>query len=120
MVGCFNIGNTNVSIQKGELLPFRWTLDYKSNIINGNSCVGQQNGKVPADTIMCTFNIYNGAHTEADEDPVYTFTKRCNEDNRGSYLAFKYFLDKQNERLSLKNAFGKYYIDSHSFVTDIF
>ncbi|MEI7558483.1 MAG: hypothetical protein WCJ45_06925 [bacterium] len=46
---------------------------------------------------------------------MMTFTKNCNDDNRNNYLVFKYFLDKQNERRSLKHAFGKYYIGTTTF-----
>lgn len=73
---------------------------------------------------MCTFNIYNGEDTEIDNDgdqqPIYTIKKKCSEDTRGTYPAFDYFLDKQDQWRSLKHAFGKYYIDSDEFVDDIF
>ena len=122
MVGCFNIGNTNISIQKWEMLPFRWTLDNKSNIIHGNTCDGKPDGSIPEDTILCSFNIYNGEHTEANNDPVNSspIVKKCNADNRWSNVLFQYFLDKQNQWRSLKNAFGKYYIDSSDFVDTTF
>ena len=120
MVGCFNIGNTNISIQKSELLPFRWTLDNTGNIINGNSCNGQPDGKIPSDTIKCFFKIYNGDYPESNGVAVDSFQSQCNENARGNYLAFKYFLAKQNERRSLKNAFGKYYRDASDFVHNTF
>ncbi len=119
LVGCFNVGNTNVSIQKWELLPFRWTLDAKKNIIAGNTCENKPDGKIPTDSIYCTFGIYNGDTSEED-DPIYTIREKCNEDNRGNMSLFSYFTNQQNGLRSLKNAFGKYYIPSDDFVTDTF
>ncbi|MEI6672252.1 MAG: hypothetical protein WCL02_02585 [bacterium] len=45
---------------------------------------------------MCTFNIYNGEHTETNNDPVNLspIIKKCNIDNRGNSVAFQYFIDK--------------------------
>ncbi len=119
MVGCFNIGNNNISIQKWEILPFRWTLDAEKNVIAWNTCDGKADGKIPEDSIQCTFSIYNWENTEEDNDPVYTITKKCNENNRNGTL-FNYFTNQSNNIWSLKNAFGKYTIDSDRFVTDVF
>lgn len=41
---------------------------------------------------MCTFNVYNGVHTEADGDPLFTIVKKCNTDDRGNDPLFDYFL----------------------------
>lgn len=116
MMGCFNVGNTSISIQKWEILPFRWTLDYKENIIPGNSCNGQEERKIPEESIMCTFNVYNGLHKESNGDPVYSIVKHCNEDNRGNDTIFDYFLSQWWR--SLSHAFGKYALDSNVFVQD--
>ncbi|HMS91198.1 MAG TPA: hypothetical protein PKC87_03205, partial [Candidatus Absconditabacterales bacterium] len=118
MMGCFNVGNTSISIQKGEILPFRWTLDYKENIIPGNSCDGEEERKIPEESIMCTFNVYNGVHTEADGDPLFTIVKKCNTDDRGNDPLFDYFLH-QGWR-SLTNSFGRYALNTDEFVDDIF
>jgi len=102
------------------MLPFRWTLDGSKNIIPGSSCEGQPEGKIPEESIYCTFNIYNGDNQEIDNDPLFTMTKKCNEDNRNNSPLFSYFLDQQNQWRSLKNAFGKYYINTNVLDTDIF
>lgn len=119
MVGCFNVGNMNISIQKWELLPFRWMLDKEKNIIPGSTCEDKPDGKIPEESIYCTFSIYNGENTEADWDPVYTVTKKCNENNWNGDL-FNYFNNQANNMRSLQNAFGKYAIDSSNFVTNTF
>lgn len=82
MVGCFSVGNTSISIQKGEILPFRWTLDQTNNIINGNTCDGKPDGSIPRDSINCTFNIYNGEQPESDGTPVFTTTRKCKDNIR--------------------------------------
>lgn len=64
---------------------------------------------------MCTFSVYNGDNTEEDGDPLYTITKKCNEDSRGTSPLFSYFTNQQNQLWSLKNAFGKYFVDSNEF-----
>jgi len=117
MVWCFNVGNTNLSIQKWEVLPFRWTLDDTDNIIPGNICDGKPDGKIPEDSIMCTFDIYNGDHKESDNNPVYTFTQPCKKDNRNALPIFTYLQTIWADRWSLQHAFGKYAIDSHDFMT---
>lgn len=118
MMGCFNVGNTSISIQKWEILPFRWTLDYKQNIIHGNSCNGQAERKIPEDSIMCTFNVYNGEHTEANWDPVFTIVKKCNTDDRNNAPIFNYFLSQWWR--SLTNSFGRYALNTNDFVDDVF
>ncbi len=119
LVACFNIGNTNISVQSWEYLPYRRTLDYKKNIIPGNSCGTHDTGKVPEDSIKCYFKIYNGSHKEEDNDPALSLLPiPCNSDTRGNKQLFKYFLDKQDERRSLQNAFGKYYTFMNDAVID--
>lgn len=115
MVSCFNVGNMNISIQKWEQLPFRWMLDGSTNIISGSSCVGKSDGKIPVESMLCSFAVYNGTYKESNNNPIYTFTKKCNENNWNGQI-FDYFLGKQNLIWSLKNAFGKYSIDSDNFV----
>lgn len=113
--GCFNISNMNISIQKWEILPFRWTLENKKNIKDVASCNNQSDGTILQDSIMCTFKIYNG-ESNNEEDPIYTSVSMpCDQDNRNGKALFKYFLDKQNQMRSLDNAFGKYYIDQSDF-----
>lgn len=113
---CFNVGNTNPSIEKGELLPFRRTLENTDNIKDVTSCDGQPDGTVLKNSLECTFKVYNGLN-----DVVYTSDPiACDEDTRGSKALFAYFLSKQNIIRSLDNAFGKYYLDSSDFSSDIF
>ncbi len=119
MVGCFNVGNMNISIQKWDLLPFRWMLDQEENIIAWSTCEDKPDGKIPEESLYCTFSVYNGDHQEADGDPLYTFTKKCNENNR-NWSLFNYFTNQANQIWSLKDAFGKYAIDSSNFVDSTF
>ncbi len=121
MVGCFNVGNMNISIQKWEMLPFRWMLDANKNIIPGSSCEDKPDGKIPVETMYCTFNIYNGSDTEASWNPVNPtpIVKKCNENNRNWDL-FNFFENQANRIGSLQNAFGKYALDSNNFVNNVF
>lgn len=120
MVSCFNVNNMNISIQKGEQLPFRWMLDGSKNIISGSSCVGESDGKIPVESMYCTFSVYNGNNLESRNDPIYSVTKKCKEnsweENNVKLPLFAYFLEPQNPIRSLKNAFGKYSIDSDKFI----
>ena len=118
MVGCFNIWNTSISIEKWEILPFRWTLDNTNNIRQWNNCNNLSDGTIPEDTIMCTFDIYNGEQTEADWNPVYSIVKKCNTDTRQNAPIFNYFLHQWWR--SLTHAFGKYDMNSNDFVGDVF
>ncbi len=119
MVGCFNVGNMNISIQKWELLPFRWMLDKEKNIIPGSTCENKPDGKIPEESMYCTFSIYNGSHTEAEWNHAYTVTKKCNENNWNGDI-FNYFNNQSRNIWSLQNAFGKYAIDSNNFVDTTF
>jgi hypothetical protein len=94
-------------------------LDGSKNIIAGSSCVGKSDGKIPEENMYCTFSIYNGDNKESNANPIYTFTKKCNENNWNGQI-FDYFLSQQNLIGSLKNAFGKYSIDSDNFVDTTF
>jgi len=59
-------------------------LDASKNIIPGSSCEDKPDGKIPVETMYCTFNIYNGSDTEATNNPVNPtpIVKKCNENNR--------------------------------------
>ncbi len=117
--GCFNVSNMNISIQKWEILPFRWTLENKKNITNATSCNNQTDGTILQNSIMCTFKVYNG-ESDNEEDPINPpVSMPCSWDNRNGKALFDYFLDKQDDMRSLENAFGKYYLDSNDFDSDI-
>ena len=118
MVWCFNIWNTSISIEKWEILPFRWTLDQTNNIRQWNTCNNLSDGTIPEDTIMCTFDIYNGEQTEADWNPVYSIIKKCNTDTRQNAPIFNYFLHQWWR--SLTHAFGKFDMNSNDFVNNVF
>jgi len=122
MVGCFNVGNTNISIQKWEILPFRWTLDDESFV---NSCDGNKNGVIK-NSLTCEFNIYNGENKESDNQKHINaegaYTLPCKVDTWLNKPIFDWFLSKDGYR-SLDHAFGKYYITGNEFtdlVDDIF
>ncbi|MCF7834854.1 DUF11 domain-containing protein [Candidatus Gracilibacteria bacterium] len=115
-VMCFNI-NTTLSVQKGEVLPFRWNLE-GDNIVDENDCEDADPGDILEDSLRCTFKIYNGhGNEEADDDEAYRITKDCNVDERDGNQMFDYFEDLADQiYFSLDNAFGKYYFRVNDFV----
>lgn len=101
-VGCFNVGNTNLSVQEDEILPFWRTIDKNKNFTS--SCSPANTDKIRADSLTCDFEIYNGLW-----NTVKTITRPCDTDNRWTANIFKYLLNIGKDRYSLQNAFGKYY-----------
>lgn len=57
-VSCFNVGNTNLSIQEDEILPFWRTIQKKENFTS--SCTSSNNNKIKEGSLECEFDIYNG------------------------------------------------------------
>lgn len=101
--------NTSISIQVGEILPFRWDLDKNnSSIIDGNSCNGQKN-VILEDSMKCLFAIYNGK-----SEKIISFRNiSCNIDERKNQPLYRYFLN--NPKLSAGRSLGKYirqYVDT--------
>lgn len=116
-VACFNVGNTNLSVQADEILPFWRTIDTENSpLISHNDCTTNNpssQGKVDRDSLMCEFSVYNGTHLQANGYPLATFTQNCATNTRLSPQGnvreiFNYILDQGKDRRSLQHAFGKY------------
>ena len=111
-VACFNIGETNLSVQENEILPFWRTIDQKNLLTSNDSCSPDTNNKIRKDTMSCEFRLYNGDHLQSHnngDDYAATFTKDCDTDTRGGQTIFNYLWNGiGKDRWSLHHAFGKY------------
>ncbi|MFA6256223.1 MAG: hypothetical protein WC606_03490 [Candidatus Absconditabacterales bacterium] len=100
MVGCFNVGNTNLSVQKNEILPFWRTLDKEKNFVS--TCNDTTINKIQKSSLQCNFKIYNGNGVVKD------IILPCEKDTRENYAIFNYLRTIGKDRYSLTHAFGKY------------
>jgi len=41
-------------------------LDQEKNIIPGSTCEDKPDGKIPEESLYCTFSVYNGENQEID------------------------------------------------------
>ncbi|MFZ2151142.1 MAG: hypothetical protein WAZ12_05195 [Candidatus Absconditicoccaceae bacterium] len=107
--------STTLSVQKGEVLPFRWELE-GNNIVDENDCSDADNGDILKDSLRCTFKVFNGKNNlQEDDDPTLRITKDCDVDERDGHQMFDYFEDLADEIYhSLDNAFGKYYFTANN------
>jgi len=104
-VGCFNVGNANLSVQENELLPYRWTVDGEKNA--ASTCNENNKNKVKANSLECDFKIYN---SEGEADDI---TVPCKNSNNSAI--FNYF--NSIGGASLSHAYGKYTTTINSYVT---
>ena len=89
MVACFNVGNTNISIQENEILPYRRTIDNEHNLTSSTTCNASTEGKIKKSSMRCEFALYNGTHTD---NPIVLPTLDCNQDNRNNQNIFQYLI----------------------------
>lgn len=77
-------------------------------------------GEINQNSMQCEFRLFNGAHQESNDDPIYTKKVKCNTDERtqnGDFgqpeNVFNYFYDQRftNNIRSLQDPFGRYYLD---------
>jgi len=102
-VACFNIwGNNNLSVQVGEILPFRFAIDKKTNFVS--SCTPANTNKVRAGSLTCDFAITNGLWQTGQ-----TLSFPCNQNNWTGNTIFTHLATIGKDWYSLQNAFGKYY-----------
>ena len=92
IVACFNVGNTNLSVQENEILPYRRTIDNEHNLTSSTTCNASTDGKIRKDTMKCEFSFYNGNHLESDQDSAKDITLDCNKDNRNNQEIFQYLV----------------------------
>ncbi|MCX6825123.1 MAG: hypothetical protein NTY80_02755 [candidate division SR1 bacterium] len=95
-VGCFNLGNNNISVQENELLPFWRNVDGDKNTVT--SCDSNKVNKIQANSLQCTFKIYNS------NGLVDTFEAPCKNSNNSPI--FNHF--NSIGASSFTNAYGKY------------
>jgi hypothetical protein len=96
--------NTTISVQRGEILPFRWDLDksVNTNLTAGNTCT--QPNSIPVGTMMCTFSFY--APNEMNPGShIAQFTTPCFGDSWGNDVYFNFF---KNTFADSNNALGRY------------
>jgi len=108
-VACFNVGNTNLSLQPWEYLPFWRTIENSDELVS--TCNSSNVNKVRKSSLRCDFKFYNWIDKESDWTTWKTILdKDCNSDNRNWKTIFNYLLnDIWKDRWSLQHAFGKYY-----------
>lgn len=106
MVGCFNIGNANLSVQENELLPFWRNVDGDKNA--SSTCDSNKENKIEAGSLECVFNISNS------QGVVDTMTVPCK--NQSADKIFNYF--KNLVGSSFTQAYGKYTATIDSNITD--
>jgi hypothetical protein len=107
--------STTLSVQKWEVLPFRWELEW-SNIVDENDCSDADNGDILKDSLRCTFKVFNWKNNlQQNDDPTLEITKDCDVDQRNWHQMFDYFLDHADDiYFSLDNAFGKFYFTANN------
>ena len=110
-MACFNVGETNLSVQEGEYLPFWRTVDNKNLLTKKEDCsISNENKILNDDTLKCTFKIYNGSHLQSQDNPISDeIVLPCNRNTWDNNKLFDYISSIGKDRWSLKNAFGKYY-----------
>ena len=81
-VGCFNISNANLSVQENEYLPFWRKVDAQTKTVT--TCNASNQDKVRADSLACSFAIYNKDGTAKVLDTI-----NCK--NSNSANIFNYF-----------------------------
>ena len=93
--------NTNISASKWEILPFWRELEIdEDRLTSSYNCV--EPNSIPAETLECDFAVYKNMF----ENPVYTRTTNCYEDEWNDVL-FDYF--ETAYAAHIQNAVGKYY-----------
>jgi hypothetical protein len=100
---CF-YSNTTISVQRGEILPFRWDLDksVNTNLTAGITC--SQVNSIPVGTMQCTFSFY--APNELNPGShIAQFTTPCFGNSWGDDSYFNFF---KNTFTDSNNAFGRY------------
>lgn len=109
--------STTLSVQKWEVLPLRWELEW-NNIVDENDCEDADDWDILEDSLKCTFKIFNwNDNQQYDGQPSFITTKRCNLDEWNWREMFKYFEDLRFTIFpSLQNAFGKYYFKVNDFL----
>lgn len=109
---CFNV-NTNISVMKNEILPFRWNLELNKSDLSDDSGRTCTPGDINKDTMECYFALYNGEHRQEDGDAITTFKLPCDADKWDSDTLFDFFEEKTRDTyMSLAmDAPGKYFIE---------
>jgi len=102
IVWCFNLWNTNLSIQKNEILPFWRMIDKTKNFTT--TCSSSTINQIQVGSLQCLFEIYNWLWTT-----VTSFSLPCNSNTRWNHPIFDYLLNIGKNWYSLQNAFGKYH-----------
>jgi len=76
---CFNT-EVNISVQKWEILPFRWNIDRigADFVDDEDSCNEDNQDHIIENSLICHFAIYDyNKHSQKDLDPVYEFERDC-------------------------------------------
>ena len=105
-VSCLNV-NTNISVMKDELFPFRWRIWERSNIeivdqsSDSNRCrYDDRVTKIRKNTMMCNFTVYdwNNYNQANRSDWLNSFSQYC-------------FGDVDNDRIFKYFEWKPYYVD---------
>ena len=109
--------STTLSVQKWEILPFRWDLEW-SNIVDEDDCEDADNWDILKDSLICTFKVFNWNNNQQyDDDYTYKTEKYCDVDERNWNVIFDYFEDHKYDIFhSLEHPFGKYYFTVNNFL----
>lgn len=101
-VACFGV-NTSISVQKGEILPFRWYIQNNDNIVQGESnCHNLDDGDIPADSMKCFFSVYKNQL----ENPIIDDVQLdCAIDQWNNDVYYNFF---EQHYADAANALGKY------------
>lgn len=101
-VACFGV-NTSLSVQKGEILPFRWYIQNNDNIVeNESNCHNLDEGEIPGDSMKCFFSVYKN---QLENPIIDNIQLDCNVDQWNNDVYYNFF---EQHYADAANALGKY------------
>lgn len=101
-----------LSIQVGEILPFRWDIDFAEDAMTDSCDDPDSEGKVVEDSMQCTFALYN-RDRQISQNPIMTTVLDCNDNTRdddADTILFDYFTDHYLFEDTTHYSYGKYQI----------